>query len=488
MIMKTFRILLTVFLSQTALLCLAQPPQHEKAEQFYAQYLAVYQNENSGKTEIKSALHFLNSAIQLDPKIFKYSYALGAGYKYLNDYVNAKIWYQKSLALTNNQTEKAGIENLIGYCSMKLTEAKLATRATNGTGVLISFILKGSTNELQDNIIENFTKALPETLVGNETGPIADILKSKIGNCDIYVKNEFLVVSLSSHRSAKEHYERGIADFDDYFKQTFSFQKPTHYVTILLTEDPMILVEATNRLYPEAHLQPYAPFLGYFNRKDNLIAANGGMYGYGTLLHELMHANMNADFPDAPVWLNEGLCSLYERTEWQGNRLKGLPNWRFDRVKPDNFHSLEQLAENMNNQKLFEIRMLLMYLDQINKIGEFYHYIKSNKESLDLLKCFQHFDISNTKWEEFITTTLSEYNTEIYASSGSLSNPDEIKFIQEALNTILGKQLKVDGFWGEGSQSLLIEFQQKFGLAPDGQYGAKTRAMLEKQYDKILMK
>lgn len=488
MIMKTYTVLLTVFFILAALICQTQPPQHEKAEQFYAQYLAVYQNENSGKTEVKNALHFLNSAFQLDPKVFKYSYALGAGYKYISDYTNAKIWYQKSLALTSNQTEKAGIEKQIGYCNMKLMEAKLATRTTNGPGVLVSFIMKGSTNELQDNIIENFAKALPETLVGNETGPLTDILKSKIGDCDIYVKNEFLVASLSSQRNAKEHYERGIADFDAYFKQTFSFQKPTHYVTILLTEDPMELVDATNRLYPEAHLQPYAPFLGYFNRKDNLIAANGGMYGYGTLLHELMHSNINADFPDAPVWINEGLCSLYERTEWQGNRLIGLPNWRFDRVKPSDFHNLEQLAENINIKNLSEIRMLLMYVDHINKIGEFYHYIKTNKESLDLSKCFQHFDITNTKWEEFITNTLSEYNTELYASMGSLSNPEEIKYIQEALNTILGKQLKVDGFWGSGSENALIEFQQKFGLKPDGQYGAKTRDMIDKQYNKMLIK
>lgn len=485
------RILPTIFLiSLFVLSTSAQPSGNEKAESFYKLYLSVYRNNNSGKPEIKAALHYLDSAIRRAPRVYKYSYALGASYKYLNDYANAKKWYQNSYGLTDDPTEKKNIDQLINYCDSKLLEQRVISRDSIGPGILISFIMKEGTNELKDDVVDNFPKVLPDIPVTGNSSAITELLKTKFNIYDSYSKNEFLVVSLGSHRSAEEHYRKGIADFDNYFRKTYSFQKSNNFITILLTENPIDLIEATNKLYPEAHLKPYAPFLGYYNKKDNLIAANGGSFGYGTLLHELIHAYINTDFPDAPIWFNEGLATLYERTQWQGNTLKCLPNWRFDRMKTNDFSSLDQLVGKINakHYNLAEIRMLLLYFDHLEKTGELYTYVKTNKDSLNLIDCFQVFDIRQTKWNEFIETTLLEYQAEIFASGSALSNPNEIRYLQQALNKILGKDMKVDGFWGAGSQNALMEFQQKFGLTPDGVLGKQTRAVLDKEYDKITVK
>ncbi len=51
---------------------------------------------------------------------------------------------------------------------------------------------------------------------------------------------------------------------------------------------------------------------GYYSPCERALVTNVG-YGYGTLVHEMVHAYMDANFPDAPVWLNEGLASLYEQ-------------------------------------------------------------------------------------------------------------------------------------------------------------------------------
>ena len=49
----------------------------------------------------------------------------------------------------------------------------------------------------------------------------------------------------------------------------------------------------------------------------------------------MIHALIEADFRQAPAWLNEGLASLYERTRWSPSRLEALPNWRMDGMREE---------------------------------------------------------------------------------------------------------------------------------------------------------
>lgn len=85
---------------------------------------------------------------------------------------------------------------------------------------------------------------------------------------------------------------------------------------------------------------PSTPY-GYYSPCRRALVMNVG-YGYGTMVHELVHAFMDASFPDAPVWLNEGLGSLYEAPSCVDDsgvedadlgcaargRLRGRVNWR----------------------------------------------------------------------------------------------------------------------------------------------------------------
>jgi hypothetical protein len=50
--------------------------------------------------------------------------------------------------------------------------------------------------------------------------------------------------------------------------------------------------------------------------------------GGGTLVHEMVHPFVEADFPDAPPWLNEGLGSLFEQADERDGHIIGLTNWR----------------------------------------------------------------------------------------------------------------------------------------------------------------
>ncbi len=50
--------------------------------------------------------------------------------------------------------------------------------------------------------------------------------------------------------------------------------------------------------------------------------------GGGTLVHEIVHPFMSANFPECPSWFNEGLASLYEQSSERDGRIIGLTNWR----------------------------------------------------------------------------------------------------------------------------------------------------------------
>ena len=72
--------------------------------------------------------------------------------------------------------------------------------------------------------------------------------------------------------------------------------------------------------------EPTTPY-GYYSSEDNALVMNIGP-GAGTLSHELVHPYIEANFPDAPSWFNEGLASLYEQPRERDGHMWGTTNWR----------------------------------------------------------------------------------------------------------------------------------------------------------------
>jgi hypothetical protein len=50
--------------------------------------------------------------------------------------------------------------------------------------------------------------------------------------------------------------------------------------------------------------------------------------GGGTLVHEIVHPFVAANFPNCPAWFNEGLGSLYEQSGEVDGEIHGYTNWR----------------------------------------------------------------------------------------------------------------------------------------------------------------
>ena len=71
---------------------------------------------------------------------------------------------------------------------------------------------------------------------------------------------------------------------------------------------------------------PTTPY-GYYSAAHRALIMNISTGG-GTLVHEIVHPFVAANFPRCPSWFNEGLGSLYEQSSERDGRIIGLTNWR----------------------------------------------------------------------------------------------------------------------------------------------------------------
>ncbi|HEY5950971.1 MAG TPA: hypothetical protein VIV40_36010, partial [Kofleriaceae bacterium] len=106
--------------------------------------------------------------------------------------------------------------------------------------------------------------------------------------------------------------------------------------------------------------------------------------GGGTLVHEIVHPYVEADFPNAPPWLNEGLGSLFEQSADRDGHIVGLTNWRLEGLqgaigvnRVPTFAKLTHLdtAEFYGDDAGINYaasRYLLYYLQEHGKLREFY--------------------------------------------------------------------------------------------------------------------
>ena len=113
-----------------------------------------------------------------------------------------------------------------------------------------------------------------------------------------------------------------------YFNGRFS-KRPARAVAVLLFESA-----APYHAYCKAHGRgPCSTPYGFYDPSVRTVVMNAGP-GIGTLTHELVHPIVEADFPKAPDWLNEGIASLYEAFSLpKPGEIRGHKNWRLPRLR-----------------------------------------------------------------------------------------------------------------------------------------------------------
>jgi hypothetical protein len=170
----------------------------------------------------------------------------------------------------------------------------------------------------------------------------------------------------------------------DLLERDFFDHRPANIVDIFLFRDATSYERGVTALTGDAPTTPY----GFFWR--------GAMYmnigtGGGTLVHEIVHPYVDADFPDAPPWLNEGLGSLFEQSAERGGHIVGLTNWRLAglqraiaRGKVPSLHALTSLDRTAfygddSGVNYAASRYLLFYLQEKQLLRGFYRAFRDGR-------------------------------------------------------------------------------------------------------------
>lgn len=78
---------------------------------------------------------------------------------------------------------------------------------------------------------------------------------------------------------------------------------------------------------------PCIAHFGFYSPGERYMVMNAGL-GLGTLTHEIVHPLVEADFPNAPTWLNEGVASVFEQPQIpRPGEIHGGKNWRHPYLK-----------------------------------------------------------------------------------------------------------------------------------------------------------
>jgi len=144
----------------------------------------------------------------------------------------------------------------------------------------------------------------------------------------IVVQPPFVVIGDESPEQV-ERWARGTIRWAvDMLKKDYFENDPAEIIDVWLFKDRDSYRDNTRRIFAET---PTTEF-GYYAPKHRALIMNIGRGG-GTLVHEIVHPYMAADFPGCPAWFNEGMGSLYEQCEERDGCIVGLTNWRLESLQ-----------------------------------------------------------------------------------------------------------------------------------------------------------
>ncbi len=214
-------------------------------------------------------------------------------------------------------------------------------------------------------------------------------LKQRLPNdrFTVWIEHPFVVVGDESPEIVERRAVQTIRWATKRLKDAYFSKDPNEILDVWLFKDKASYETHTLRLFGEKPSTPY----GYYSSADGALVMNIATGG-GTLVHEIVHPFMEANFANCPAWLNEGLGSLYEQSSSKDGRIVGLTNWRLAglqrAIQSKDVPSFGELCSTSTHQfyradpgtNYAQARYLCYYLQERGLLRKYYHAFVANQD------------------------------------------------------------------------------------------------------------
>jgi hypothetical protein len=257
-----------------------------------------------------------------------------------------------------------------------------------------------------------------ESLTDDDYARHVEQVKKKLPSNEftVIIQRPFVVIGDESAELVRQHSEHTIKWAVDKLKQEFFTKDPKEILDIWLFKDADSYQRNTLALFGEKPGTPY----GYYSPTHKALIMNISTGG-GTLVHEIVHPFVEANFPNCPPWFNEGLGSLYEQSGEVNGHIHGYPNWRLPGLqrairagKVPPFKSLMALDthgfyDEDKGTNYGQARYLCYYLQQRGLLVKFYREFTAHQkqdptgyQSLQKVLSTTDMRAFKIRWEKFV--------------------------------------------------------------------------------------
>lgn len=232
----------------------------------------------------------------------------------------------------------------------------------------------------------------------------------------VVVERPFVVVG-DGGRDAVESSARNTVKWAvDLLKRDYFEKDPADILDVWLFKDAESYEKHRAALFGPGPDTPY----GYYSARHKALVMNISTGG-GTLVHEIVHPFVAANFPECPAWFNEGLGSLYEQSGERDGHIIGYTNWRLPglqrAIRERRVRTFKELtglsAEDFYSKETgtnyAQARYLCYYLQERGLLTRFYRGFLANRAAdptgFDTLKktlAVEDFDAFQKDWEKFV--------------------------------------------------------------------------------------
>jgi hypothetical protein len=246
-------------------------------------------------------------------------------------------------------------------------------------------------------------------------------------NFTVLIQDPFIVIGDEAEETVKNHSISTVKWAVDKLKQDFFTKDPADIIEIWLFKDNASYLKHAREFFNDEPDTPY----GYYSPSNKALVMNISTGG-GTLVHEIVHPFMRANFPDCPAWFNEGMGSLFEQTGESDGHIHGFTNWRLpglqEGIRQKTVPSFKKLLAMTDGEfyredtgtNYAQARYLCYYLQQKKLLIRFYKEFSANQKNdpegyRTLQKVLGERDMNafGRKWEAFVLKLTVGFEIEV---------------------------------------------------------------------------